>query len=168
MNRCTYVACLSACLVQTVIAQRQVVYGRVDLPDMEKPVARLRGTGIELVSSKVDLLQLNPFRDFALTIESSLDRDGPLALQVTSATPAQGALRMGRLRPGASDEWSVSGVPGGLAIVFLCATELTGYLPPGEAGAWLLGPEAGFLRMGFVDAGGTFRFGYTAPTYAQP
>src|SRR5262249_40419637 len=159
---------LSVCLAQTLIAQSQVVYGRVELLGKVNLVARLRGTGIELVSNKVDLQKLNPFRDFALTVEPITGLDGQLALAVTSATPTQGALRMGRLRPGASDDWSVSGVPGGLAIVYLCASEHTGFLPLGDAGAWLLGPEAGFLRMGFIDAGGMFRFAYTPPTFARP
>jgi parallel beta-helix repeat protein len=168
MNRLPLATCLSVCLAQTLTAQSQVVYGRVELLGKGSLAARLRGTGIELVSNSVDLQQLNPFLDFALTVEPSLGRDGPLALDVTSATPTPGTLRMGRLRPGVSDDWSVSGLPGGLAIVFLCATERTGFLPLGQAGTWLLGPEPGFLRMGFIDAGGSFRFAYTPPTFAQP
>src|SRR5215471_2086087 len=128
MNRRAYVICLSVCLVQPLIAQSQVVYGRVDSLGKGNPVALLHGTGIELFSSKVDLQQLNPFRDFALTLEAGPDRDGPLAFTVVSATPTTGALRMGRLRPGASDEWSVSGAPGGLVVVYLCATERTAFL----------------------------------------
>lgn len=138
-------------LALSAVAQTATVRGEVD----EFPGSRTRfvleHTRVELVSTAVDLRALEAGGYFEFSVEEVAGAAIP-TLRVLAATPVADAFGFEGLTAGATAVFEVSGRPGATGVVFLQATERTGFLPLGELGSWLLGTAA--LPLGRVTIRG--------------
>ncbi len=88
-------------------------------------------------------------------------------LDVRSVTPTTKVFDMGNLRLGRSARWQINAPPGSFGMMFLDFTANTGYVPFGNAGVWLLGPNAATIASGFTNGQGQFEISYGVPNVPQ-
>lgn len=126
----------------------------------------LDGTTIELVSTSVNLLQLENLSrqsDIEFDMQVTTVSTNPTVLNVLSAVEVPEIFEMGKLRLGETDSWEVRGIPGSTTAVFICARESTRYLPLPGIGTLLLGAPISPMNQGTIGATGQFRFFFTMP-----
>lgn len=123
----------------------------------------LNCTNISLVSNAIDLRTLvGQGLQHVMTVRD-VSTPTRTVLEVLTAQATQKTFDMGNIRLGRTDRWEAFAAPGSQVHVFLTHTDLTGMLPLGAAGTWLMGGLALPVRSGVTNQLGQFQFNFGPP-----
>lgn len=154
---------LGAALVlgSNLSAQGQVLRGKIE----DNPTTQtffLSCTKLPLTSTVLNLNSL-----VGQQLEMTVTQLPSGSLNVLTAAPIAKVFDMGNLRLGRADRWQITGSPGEAAGMFLTAFDLTGYLPLGAAGTWLLGPTWLTIATGQINPLGLLEVSFQPPNVPQ-
>ena len=168
MKRTLSLLLAASSLTFAVGAQTQLVRGDVDGIQGTNRFRLDCTANVELISNTVNLQALHDAsRQMDIEYEMQVidvSAGGRTILNVVSAVQIPEIFGMGNLRFGRSETWEVFGTPGSPTAIYVDLTANTGYLPLGNFGTWILGPNAQFFRSGVIGATGQFRFNFQFPT----
>jgi hypothetical protein len=156
---------LAAVVATASLPAQQTLRGKVEDVRNTQNQFFLDGTTITVRSQTLNLNTIVGQESILQVLD--VGAPGAPVLEVLSATPTAKVFDMGNLRLGRDARWQVNAPPGSFASVHVVPTSLTGWMPFGPAGVWLLGTGFLSLNSGFTNGAGQFEFTFVAPNLPE-
>ena len=157
----SYVLPIAALVATSLTAQTQLLRGKVEDVRQTQNKFVLDCTSIPLTSTKLNL-NLLVGNQYIMQVVNKGTASSPM-LEVQSVTATTKVFDMGNIRLGRADRWQVRGKAGSKTVVAVTATALTGYVPLGSLGTFLLGPNFAVVGQGAINQLGVFEFRLQPP-----